>query len=375
MSLIKVGQTKSESSVIEASTADKQPTYVNGIPEKTVTDLTNSNLEDKTVVDLLLTIVTQKPEANAVVYGSHALTFKELDVLSNQLAHYLRQRGVKEETMVPICMERSLEMIIGILGILKAGGAYVPIDPLYPPSRINLILEDIDATLMLTQQRLTSRLVGISSTIEVLVWETIGSITDVRSQPVNIPKPHHLAYVIFTSGSTGKPKGVLVEHAQLLNATQARTSYYKELSNVLLVPSFSFDASVGAIFGSLTSGSCLYLCSQDDLQDTRKLQGILPKINTLLCVPSYYGFLLEEGLVEASKLSKVILGGEPLTEQLTSKHFSLDRNIELYNEYGPTEATIWATVDKVAPGSHPVPIGLPIAGAEATFLTRMEIYL
>src|SRR5690606_12631141 len=152
------------------------------------------------------------------------------------------------------------------------------------------------------------------------------------SRPVVGLQIQHLAYVIFTSGSTGKPKGVLIEHAQLYNATMARRTYYKNFFKTLLIPSVSFDASLAAIFGSLGSGGCLIICRQEDLQDPQKLEQLIPLIDTLLCVPSYYQFLLDEGFLQHAKLSKVILGGEAITPSLVSSHFEKNSQAQLYNE-------------------------------------------
>src|SRR5690606_22753241 len=169
--------------------------------------------------------------------------------------------GVKEDSLIPICMERSLEMIVGIIGILKAGGAYVPIDPLHPGERIINIIKETGSTLILTHQKCRNQITGIKDELSVLEWEVIKESIKLHSEEkkvINL-RPQHLAYVIFTSGSTGKPKGILVEHDQLVSSTLARNSFYKDLSPILLVPSFAFDASVGPIFGSLTKGYCLIL--------------------------------------------------------------------------------------------------------------------
>ena len=322
------------------------------------------------ILDLIDGPVKETPDALAVVYGGKKLSFAELNALANQLARYLQCKGVKEGDMVPICMERSVEMIIGILGILKAGGAYVPIDLQYPKSRISLILEETKASVVLTHQQTSVKLKNIAHTIEVVEWEDIQPTMDIqkKTKPTINLEPHHLAYVIFTSGSTGKPKGVLVEHAALASSTLSRISYYSRFSNILLVPSFSFDASVGAIFGSLSNGDCLFVSTQDELQDPQKLKQILPHIDTLLCVPSYYAFLLNEGVIKNSRLSKIILGGENISLELVTQHFNLHNDIRLFNEYGPTEATVWSTVDEVKPDKLPIAIGRPIESIKAYIL-------
>jgi len=322
------------------------------------------------VIDLIAKHAASSPHKAAVVFGNESISFLDLEHETNQLAHYLRSKGVQEETMVPIMMERSLEMIVGILGILKAGGAYVPIDPQFPKERIDLILKETLASLLLTHRNSQSKTIGLAAPVDVVKWEDIQPQLALQSkaQPTANLAPHHLAYVLFTSGSTGKPKGVLVEHAALASSTISRNAYYNRLSNIILVPSYTFDASVGAIFGSLSQGGCLFVPSQDELQDPDKLAKILRHIDTLLCVPSYYAFLLDEGLIENARLSKIILGGENLSRELVSRHFALPNNIQLFNEYGPTEATVWATVEEIKLGNLPITIGLPIQSAAVYIL-------
>ena len=311
------------------------------------------------------------PHKTAVKFRDKRLTYLELEHRSNQLAHFLRGKGVKEEIIVPLMMERSLEVIISILGILKAGGAYAPIDPQYPKERIDLILKETKASILLTDKIADRSIIGLTGTVDVTAWSSVQSYLDL--QPTTVPSttiaPHHLAYVIFTSGSTGTPKGVMVEHAALASSTLSRISYYSRFSNLLLIPSFSFDASVGAIFGSLCNGDCLVICTQEELQAPHQLRQILSDIDTLLCVPSYYEFLLNEDIIKHSNVSKVILGGENISQVLVSKHFSHTDNIRLFNEYGPTEATVWTTVDEVKP-EQVISIGSPIEGLEIHILDK-----
>jgi non-ribosomal peptide synthetase component F len=179
----------------------------------------------KTVVDLFGEQAAQTPEAVAVVFEGESLTYAELDRRSNELGHYLRGLGVKEESLVPICVERSVEMIVGILGIMKAGGAYVPIDPAYPEDRIAFMLEDTGGDLLVTLE--TFR-------------EAIGTM-ETGPVPGSL-RPGQLAYMIYTSGSTGKPKGVMIEHGSLYASTMARRSYYENPGMVFLLPSFALDS-------------------------------------------------------------------------------------------------------------------------------------
>ncbi len=327
-------------------------------------DNSNSS-EGFSILHLIEQQALKNPDAIAVVQGENSLTYQELDSRSNQLAHFLKAQGVKENGMYAILMERSLEMILGILGILKAGGAYVPIDPQHPQQRIGFILKETQADLMLCHNQTRTTASGLPMT-SILVWEDIQA--EVHAQPVENPlirpEPNHLAYVIFTSGSTGKPKGVMIEHAQLFYSTLARIQYYPPFSSLLLVPSFAFDASVGAIFGCLCQGDCLILSSQKALQDPLQLRPLLAWTGAVLCVPSYYKFLLDEDLISQSGISTVIVGGETLTPELVAQHFGSTKNISLFNEYGPTETTVWATVNKVEPNKSTISIGTAITGTE-----------
>jgi amino acid adenylation domain-containing protein len=153
----------------------------------------------------------------------------------------------------------------------------------------------------------------------------------------------------------------MIEHRNLVASIIARKSYYDSYKSLLLIPSFSFDPSVGAVFGTFLTGGTLILCQDELIKDISFLRKVLRKVQTVLCVPSYYGLLLTEGLVEKSALSRVILGGENLDKQIVSQHYSTTNNIELYNEYGPTENTIWTTVAKIDRGYTHVTIGKPIS--------------
>ena len=314
----------------------------------------------KTIVDMFEKQLQNCPDAVAVVFEEKQLTYRELNGKANQLAHYLRSMGIKEESLVPICIERSLEMIIGIVGILKAGAAYVPIDPAYPKERINYVLEDTHADVVVTNRESKTSLPdnGEITVIDLDAdWANIAK--ESMQNPLTRPASHHLAYVIYTSGSTGKPKGVMIEHRGLAASTQARQSHYRNHEAVLLIPSFAFDSSVAVIFGSLSTGGRLIICRSEFIKDPNHIKRLLRETKIILCVPSYYRILLEEELLEGSALSKVIVAGENLDEKLVKLHYDRTNNIPLYNEYGPTECTVWATVAKISLVEK-VTIGKPI---------------
>jgi amino acid adenylation domain-containing protein len=316
--------------------------------------------KDTNIVSLIEEQAAKNPDATAVVFEDKELTYGELNKRSNQLAHYLQKKGVKAETLVPICVERSPEMVIGILGILKAGGAYVPIDPEYPQDRISYMLEDTGAQIILSSKAGKEKLSTTAAIIELdSDWEQIEKEKDSNLQTGITP--NQLAYVIYTSGSTGKPKGVLIEHGGFAASTLARNSYYPEVKAQFLISSYAFDSSVAVIFGTLTTGGSLILCKDELLKDTEHIKGLLSQTDSILCVPSYYRFLLEEKLLAGSRLSRVILAGEKLTNDLVAFHYKETKGVSLFNEYGPTENTVWATVAAIKSAAGIIPIGKPIA--------------
>ena len=315
----------------------------------------------QTIIDLFEQQVTAIPKATALVFENKKITYGELDQKANQLAHYLKNKGVREESLVPICMERSIEMIISIWGVLKAGAAYVPIDPSYPADRIEYLLSDINASVLITLAEGNS-IPNLNINIKKLYidkdWPAIAQ-QPVEKLAVNLTADN-LCYIIYTSGSTGKPKGVMIEHKGLLASTLSRKHYYKNAGSVFLVPSFAFDSSVAVIFGTLAMGGTLILSKSEAIKDVQSLKQMLRQADTILCVPSYYRFLLQERLVQESPLLNVIVAGEKLEENLVSEHYKETKNTSLYNEYGPTEGTVWSTVAEIKTANDLVTIGKPI---------------
>jgi amino acid adenylation domain-containing protein len=321
----------------------------------------------QTVLDLIAEHVKNDPSAIAVEFGNDILSYRELDERSNRLARLIRLQGAN--TLIPVCLDRSPQFVIAIMGILKAGAAYVPLDPAYPPERIAFMLEDCSASLVITDTSCFRILPPVMPVI--LVDANREEINMMNPLPLDTsPSPADLAYVIYTSGSTGKPKGVLIGHEALLASTLARNDYYGEMGSAFLVPSFSFDSSVAVLFGTLTTGGRLLLCTNDQLKEAAWIGRMLEKTGTILCVPSYYRFLAEEELLAASALTRVILAGEKLDKALVEKHFSILPGAELYNEYGPTENAVWATVYKLSPHDESIPIGIPVNNVSLYALDR-----
>lgn len=317
--------------------------------------------------------VEKTPDAAAVVFEERQITYGELNRRANQLAHLLQRLGAGPEMIVGLCVERSIEMVVGILAILKAGGAYLPIDPSYPKERIAFMLEDAQAPLLLTQARLRESLPELQATVICIDSET-ERISEAAENPKFRTVPENLAYVIYTSGSTGRPKGVAVTHANAVHSTLARIAYYgNTIPRFLLLSSFAFDSSIAGLFGTLCCGGRLILSAEGSQSDLSVLAGIIQRhaVSHLLCIPSLWGLLLEQAGPEAlGSLKAVIVAGEPCSIGLAREHRKILPDAAFFNEYGPTEATVWCSVYEVrAEEDHPViPIGRPIAHTQLYIL-------
>ncbi|MEO7535067.1 MAG: amino acid adenylation domain-containing protein, partial [Ferruginibacter sp.] len=297
--------------------------------------------KDKTIVDLFEAQVLKTPAAIALIFGENQLTYQELNQKSNQLAQYLRTKGVKEESLTPICIERGINMIIGILGILKAGGAYVPIDPGYPLERISYMIDDTGAAIVISSRQSSSRL-SASKLINII--ELDGEKELISQQPVNNLSLNiainHLAYVIYTSGSTGRPKGVMIEHGSVANLVNAQSRYFNISDNerILQFSNYSFDASVEQIFLALLNGASLVLFAEGLPLDIELFAQFLndKKVSHLHATP-----LFLENLPAGNypKLKRVIAGGDVCRKELSNRWNS---KVDFYNEYGPTETTVTA---------------------------------
>lgn len=320
--------------------------------------------------------VSVTPDAIAVVFENKQLTYRQLNQRANQLAHHLRTLGVGPEVLVGICMERSLEIVVGLLGILKAGGAYVPLDPAYPKERLAFIVSDTQTRVMLTQEKFVLSLPSHEAQVVCLdsEWELIAHNS--QENPVCEATADNLGYVIYTSGSTGQPKGVMIPHRGICNQLYWRQTTFglSDRDKVLQTISFSFDPSVWQIFWPLSFGAQLIMARPGGHQDIGYLVKMIAdsQITVIALVPSMLRVLLEEDLIENCKcLRHITCGGEALPVELIERFFArLNLDNVLHNCYGPTEASIDATFFRCHKGiDHTIaPIGRPITNAQIYIL-------
>jgi len=305
--------------------------------------------KEKCIQELFEEQVEKSPEAVAVVYEEEQLTYGELNRRANRLGHYLRELGVQPDGRVGICVERSLEMVVGLLGILKAGGAYVPLDPEYPEERLRYMLEDSSPTVVLTQGHLKGLFDGISESvavvdlIEAAAWNNHPETNPDRTS-IGLT-PEHLAYVIYTSGSTGAPKGVMTEHRGVVNRLvwMHREFELNLYDAVLQKTPFSFDVSVWEFFWPLLAGARLVMARQRGHKDPAYLMQTiqLHNITTMHFVPSMLQEFLERtDVARCPTLMRVMCSGEALTVMLVQRFQERVSNTLLRNLYGPTEAAV-----------------------------------
>ena len=317
------------------------------------------------------------PDAVALILGGRRLTYLELNQQANQLAHFLRTLGIGPETAVGICIERSLEMVIGLLGVLKAGAAYVPLDPAYPRERLEYKLRDSQARVLLTQHRLASRFNQATTKIVRLDtdWKVIAK--ESKRNPFSEATPENLAYIIFTSGSTGHPKGVLISHSALVSHSVSVVKHYEldPTDRVLQFASISFDVAAEELFPTLLSGAAVVLTTGPAPPAVADFVALIEKeCITVINLPSCYWHELVLELDRSprslpSSLRLVVTGSEKvLPERLTTWRKMFGDSIRWLNAYGPTEATVTATIYEPNGDedrkSGAIPIGRPMANRQ-----------
>ena len=330
---------------------------------------------DSCVHELFEAQVEQTPNAVAVVFEDRHLTYRELNNRSNHVAHYLRKLGVGPGVLVGLCMDQSLERIVGLFGVLKAGGAYVPIDPAYPATRLAFMLNDANAPVVLTQRNLIQTLPPLQATKFICLDSPEWAISEGNAgNPDRTGTNADLVYVIYTSGSTGNPKGVMIPHRAIVNVMSWMQSAFPsdERDCVLHHTSFSFDPSVLEILTPLLVGGRLVLARPNGHQDPGYLVRTIVRcqVTILHLVPSTLRMLLETPDLNAChSLRNVFCGGEVLTEDLTRRFFEL-LNAELHYVYGPTEVAITSVFYSIPRDrfNEIIPIGRPVANTQAYVL-------
>ncbi len=331
--------------------------------------------DDKCIHQLFEEQVLRTPEAIALVFEQQHITYQELNQRANQLAHYLQARGVGPDVLVGILVERSIEMVVALLGILKAGGAYVPLDPAYPADRLSYMLSDSQMTVLVAQQALLAILPAPPAQVVCIDtdWPSIAQSN--LHNPTSVVTPAHLAYVIYTSGSTGKPKGVLVLQgaaANMLNSLRSQPGL-TAADIVLAVTTISFDIAVSELYLPLILGARVVLASRAVAADSESLAQLIEKSQAtfMQATPATWHLLLAAGW-SGSAVLKIISGGEALSFQLASE--LLPKVASLWNMYGPTEVTVWSTVREVTAADlrgssqQAIPIGRPIANTQTYIL-------
>nr|WP_306464213.1 non-ribosomal peptide synthetase [Corallococcus exiguus] len=317
------------------------------------------------------------PEAIALQFEDQRLSYAQLDARANQLAHHLRARGAGPETLVGVCMERSLEMVVALLGVLKAGAAYVPLDPATPAERLAGMLEDTAAPVLLVQERFRAALTPHAAHVIALdtPWEAIARESTAR--PVPLAGDDSLAYVIFTSGSTGRPKGAMNAHAGIVNRLRWMQGRYglTPSDTVLQKTPFSFDVSVWEFFWPLMTGARLVLARPGGHQEPDYLVALMARegVTTTHFVPSMLrAFVEEPGLESLSRLRHLMCSGEALPADLALRAQSRLPHTTLHNLYGPTEAAVDVTSWECPRDEalRVVPIGRPVANTRMHVLDR-----
>ena len=326
--------------------------------------------------DIIEQQITDNKTETAVTFKNEKITYQQLGEKANTIALHLLNKGVKKNDIVGLSLERSSEMIVALLGILKTGAAYLPLDPEYPENRTNYIIENSNTKFVITSSKLKTNFVN--SKIGVFSIESIFSL-GLKTNKIAFPKvtSSDLAYIIYTSGSTGKPKGVPITHGNIINSTLSRTAFYQNNpSSYLLMSSISFDSSKAGIFWSLCTGANLVVSENRLEQDIERLVETIKKnkISHTLMLPSLYNAILNSAnTIDLKSLNNIIVAGEKCNTQLVIQHYNKLPDTNLYNEYGPTEGTVWCIAHKIIEADSQkenIPIGVPVANTEIYILDQ-----
>jgi amino acid adenylation domain-containing protein len=335
--------------------------------------------EWESIVALFQSQAESTPSEIALVFNDVEISYEVLNERSNYLAHYLVSRGVQSEQLIPVCMERGIDLIVSILGILKAGAAYVPIDINYPIERIQYMIDDTRANLVLVSHLNAFKLVSIAN-ISIVEVDGINDF-EITSQPGTNPNisiaSSQLAYIIYTSGSTGKPKGVEVQHNNVVSLVKEIN--YVELSSndrLLVTGSPSFDATTFEYWSMLLNGGRLIMCKESDLLDISYLQKAIKihEVTIMWFTSSWFNQLIDTDISVFEGLKTIIVGGEKLSESHVAKFLETHPEIELINGYGPTENTTFSLthhINSLKPDA-PIPVGRPLSNRSVYVLDKAQ---
>ncbi|KVV34097.1 hypothetical protein WK79_31870 [Burkholderia ubonensis] len=341
-----------------------------------------ARLDAPLVHDAIARHARAAPGHPALVASDRTLDYGGLDAAANRLARQLRAMGIgagtgatgeTAESIVAVALERSIDAVVALVAILRAGGVYVPVDPEQPPARVTTIVGEARPALVITRAALAPRFADAARAM-LLVDRDADAIDARDASPLDAPvHPDALAYAIFTSGSTGVPKGVAISHRSLAASTAARLHAYPPVASMLLVPSLAFDSSIATLFWMLASGGTLHIPDAAHARDPRALAAAVERgrIAGWLGVPSLYALAVDLCAPSLASLDVVVLAGETLSANVVDAHYRHGPACTLANEYGPTEATVWASVhfvERATAGA--APIGTPIAGSRLVVLDR-----
>jgi amino acid adenylation domain-containing protein len=339
---------------------------------------------DKCIHDLIEEQVARTPELVAVVCGKEQLTYRELNERANVLAVELQRLGVGPDVPVGLCVNRSLDMTIGLLGILKSGGCYLPLDPNYPAERIAFMLEDAKPPVLLTQTSVRKNLKSENTNTKILCLDDscfTNRVSDVVNPPtIGRQSPTSLAYLIYTSGSTGKPKGVMVTHSNVVNffagmdrvlGCDAANANHHASPIWLAVTSICFDISVLELFWTLARGFTVVI-RESNSDITISEQILHHRVTHFQCTPSLAGNVIRERFAGPAlqQIEQFLIGGEALPSTLASQLRGILRG-QLINMYGPTETTVWSAAHHIEVVQNSVPIGRPIANTQIYILDEI----
>lgn len=333
-----------------------------------------------TIDELFEMQVDDIPDHSALVFIDQVVTYRHLDEQANKLANFLRMdRGVCQGDLVFVLMERSIELIITLIGVLKAGAAYIPLDPDIPLERLRVVFNDAATDVVITQHLYRIKLLPLLEKRNYLNGLIYMDDPGTGFQVYSVGRPgitgnRHPAYIMYTSGSTGIPKGVLVEHCTIVNTLVWRKSFYEYAPGdaSLQVPPYFFDSSVTDIFTPLLGGGRLVLVPEDERLDLDRLKYVIPayRVTHFIAVPAFYNVLVSEIPHQLKGAKMICCAGEHFPDELIRRHFDKLPRVRIINEYGPTENSVNSTVYEIRPDSPKALIGKPITNVKVTILDR-----